>query len=352
MAVEPGAAAATTRGEAASNDLMRIAIVGVGALGSIYALRLSQVAQVVLVVRDLARAPHVIYGERLTAHLPTVDALDGPTASLEVPDDCDAVLVAVRVDQLTDSLLQSLAGSGPAHRIVVMLTPLLPSHFARATEALGDRLVVAMPGVVAYQPDDGTPPTERRIRYWTPRASPTLLGARPDDDPRQAIILALEECMNAAGLPCAVAPNVHTTNPATTVAFFPLILAIEAAGGSIQSLIDDDALLRLGIAATKETRALGRSIGELASFSSVFLSFASPFTLRAGVRIARRRSPEALSFLEKHFGTKLRGQNADMARLIGELAVEKQVPIPALVRLEAAAAEGRRSDSTAVPRTQ
>ncbi|MEO7092584.1 MAG: 2-dehydropantoate 2-reductase N-terminal domain-containing protein [Polyangiales bacterium] len=313
---------------------MRIAVVGAGALGCTYALKLSQVAQVVLVVRDLAHAPERIVAERANGNGPTIEG-EAPRAFTAIPDDVDAVLVAVRVDQLEDALLDSLASGGPPHRIVVMLTPLLPAVYERVAAKLGDRLVVAMPGVVAYEPDHvaSSPPSrQRRIRYWTPKASPTQLDARVPDE-RSPIIADLAQTLVAAGLPAEVKAGVRTTNPATTIAFFPLLLGIQAAGGSIARLLDDGALLRLSLDAAKETRALAKTVGELAGFAGLLLSFAGPFTIRAGMKLVRSRAPESLVFLEKHFGGKLAGQNVTMLRAIDALAHERGMSIAALQRL-------------------
>lgn len=310
---------------------MKIAVVGAGALGSVYALRLSHVTQVSLVVRDLARAPKRIMADKVMGPGPTSDALDAPIAATEVPGDAEAVLLCVRADQATDDLLRKIAREAP-NAIVVALTPLLPKTCTRAKAVLGDRLVVGMPGVVAYEPDTDAG-SERRIRYWTPRMAPTMLDARASNDPRAATVDALKRDLVSAGLSCEVQPKVATTNAATTIAFFPLVLAIGAAGDSMQRLIDDSALLKLALEAIKECRALAKTIGNLAGFSGVLLSFAGPFTVRAGVKLARSRTPESLTFLERHFGSKLEEQNRAMMAEIEELARERRVAIGALQRL-------------------
>lgn len=312
---------------------MRIAIVGAGALGSVYALKLSHVAQVSIVVREMSRAPKRILAVRASGPAPNADALDAPNVVTTVPDDADAVLLCVRGDQVSDELLQSLAKAGPARRIVVTLTPLLPHTRARAQAVLGDRLVVGMPGVVAYEPDAPSTPSERHVRYWTPRVSPTMLDARAGDDPHAQTIDELRQTLVASGLPSEVQPDVATTNAATTIAFLPILLGIQAAGGSIDRLLDDGALLKLSLEASKESKALAKTIGELAGFSGLLLSFAGTFTVRAGIKLARARAPESIVFLEKHFGGKLVEQNRGMMREIDALANEKGVRIDALRRL-------------------
>lgn len=317
---------------------MKIAIVGAGALGCTYAAHLARLGpecEVVLVVRALERAPKRVVAERVSPAGATL-RLDAPAASTTVPDDADVVIVTVRVDRLDEAQLRAIATVGPVDRIVVALTPMLPESRARVAEALGPTLVDAMPGVVAYAPDapNATPAAragnELHLRYWTPKSSPTALEERPDDAARGAKVRALCDAMARSGLPARVAARVHATNQATTIAMFPLLLAIPAAGGSIDALLGDGALLKLALSAAKETRAVAKTVGDLAGFASILLSFAGPFTIRAGMKIVRSRAPEALTFLEKHFGGKLRGQNHVMYEAIVRLAEARRLEVTAL----------------------
>ncbi|MGZ3424208.1 MAG: ketopantoate reductase family protein [Polyangiales bacterium] len=311
---------------------MKIAVFGVGALGSVYALRLSHVAPVTMVVRSLDRAPGAIHAVKLAGANAHGDARASLPASTTIPEDADVVLVAVRVDQLEGELLAKLAAAGgPSDRIVVVLAPLLPPRLKVLREALGDRLVVAMPGVISYEPEPHQ--TERRVRYWTPQASPTVLEDRAEGDPRRAKIHALCEAMRAAQLPCHLSRTIASVNAATTIAFFPMLTGIAAAGGSIDRMLEDRKLLDLGLEATKETRALAKGLGELPSWASLFFGFMSPWTVRAGIKLGRSRAPEAFTYLEKHFGTKLAGQNAAMFREIEALAAERGVKIDAVRKL-------------------
>lgn len=314
---------------------MKIAIVGAGALGCTYAAHLARLgpeADVVLVVRALERAPKRVVAERVSPAGATL-VLDAPALATTVPDDADVVILAVRVDQLEGADLRAIATHGPADRIVVALTPMLPEIRARVAEALGPTLVDAMPGVVAYAPE--TPRAapgsgELHLRFWTPKISPTALEDRPDDPARGAKVRALGDALVRAGVPAHVARNVHATNQATTIAMFPLLLGIAAAAGSIDALLGDGAMLELALAAAKETRAVARTVGEMAGFASILLSFAGPFTIRAGMKIVRSRAPEALTFLEKHFGGKLRGQNHVMYEAIVRLAEAHRLEVTSL----------------------
>jgi 2-dehydropantoate 2-reductase len=320
---------------------MRIAIVGAGALGSIYAFRLGHVAQIDFVVRDLARAPARILAEMANGSTPA-HWIEAPKARLDVPSDADAVLLCVRADQVTDRVIDVLAGEGPPHRIVLTLTPLLPSLHRRVRARIGSRLVVGMTGVVAYEPvrghvehpNKGEREGDRHVRYWTPRTSPTTLDARPEGDPHAPTVHALAEALKATFLPTEIRPHVDTMNPATTIAFLPLLLGLHAAG-TIDALLSNGPLLKLTLDAAKESRAVAKKIGELAPFAGIILSFAGPFTVRAGIKLARSRAPEAMTFLEQHFGTKLRAQQMAMLAEVEALAHEKGIAIPSIGKLAA-----------------
>ncbi len=305
---------------------MKLAIVGVGALGSVYGGRLSRVAEVTFVVRSLARAPAAIRLEHVTSG--EVHELASPPAATEIPADVDAVLVAVRVDQLDDALWDKLARETSPDTIVVVLAPLLPHRYQHAREKLGDRVVPSMPGVVAYA-------KPCRIRYWTPRPSPTQLEARPEGDSKRESIQALVTKLREAGIHAEVSANVRGTNAAVTIAFFPMLTGIAAGGGSIDRMLADDRVMKLGFAAAKETRAIARSLGDLPAWGSLFFSFAGPFTARAGIKLGRSKAPEVFTFLEEHFGHKLVDQNLALFQDIERLADERGLRIDNLRKLVA-----------------
>lgn len=310
---------------------MKVSVIGVGALGSVYGVRLSRVAEVGFVVRSLDRAPKSIRLEHVTHHETT--SLDAPTASTTIPFDADAVLVAVRVDQLDEHLWNKLARETSPDCIVVVLAPLLPHRYQHARDILGDRLVAAMPGVIAYLPTPG----EHRVRYWTPRPAPTQLEDRPEGDPRRARIHALAAAMREAGIPAECSMKVRGTNAATTIAFFPMLTGIAAGGGSIDRMLADDSVMKLGFAAAKETRAIAKSLGDLPPWASLFFNFVGPFTARAGIKLGKSKAPEAFTFLEEHFGHKLVEQNMAIFHDIEKLADERGIRIDNLRKLVARA---------------
>lgn len=291
---------------------MNITVVGAGALGAVYGTKLAHAARVVFVVRDLGRAPRLIHIERVNGAPPHGDSLASPIFATEIPSNTDVIVCAVRVDQLNDALIDRL---GRANKPVVMLPPML--------HALPIPTVAAMPGVIAYEPNET--PHERRVRYWTPKTSPTLLTGLPE----------LAALMNEVGLPAAVSENAGVHQATVTISFFPILLGIAAAGGSIEAMANDKQIMKLGFAATKEARAIAQTIGDLPSWANAFFKFATPLTAKLGINLGRSRAPEAFVYLEKHFGRKLRGQNLALFRDIERLAVERAFAIGALRELAA-----------------
>lgn len=264
---------------------MRIAIVGAGCVGSVYAAHLAGVAQATLVVRDVGQAPSEVV--RDLGGSPTALTLPRATA---VPPDTELVLLAVRSDQI-EATLPTLAPAEDA--VVVSLTPMLRPTRARVDRALSGRLVQAMGGVVAYR-------RAGRVAYYTPKSLPTRLAASTTHAAR---LRGLVELLGRAGLAATPpAADVEGTVDATVTALLPILLGVPAAHGSIDAMLDDRALLELGLGATKECRAIAARLGTLPGFVSLFLSFATPFTIRAGVKLGKQRAPASIDILEGHRG--------------------------------------------------
>jgi len=125
---------------------------------------------------------------------------------------------------------------------------------------------------------------------------------------------------------------VATTNVATTVTFFPLIAAINA-GGGIDGVLADKALLGVVIEAAKESAALGQKLGKVASWAHLLTRFVGPYTLKPGVALGRRLFPEVMRFVDAHFGPKLHAQHLSMSAAILDVGREHGVAMPALTEL-------------------
>jgi ketopantoate reductase len=309
---------------------MKAAIVGAGALGRVYAARLSQrsSASVTLVVRQGRVALEPVRIERVDGDR-AVDTWSTPVTSATIPPDADTVIVTVRGDQLDASLDVLLdATSAP----VVVLTPMMPDDFARLSARHEDRMRAGMAGAVAYVNEKGV------CRYWLPRMAATLVDqTSPASAPESPALVELVRALEAAGMSARLERGVHELNPATTVSITPAAMGLDAAG-SIDALLDDAELLRLTLAAIGEGIELGKRIGKAAGWLTLLMPFVGKRMLKVGVSLARRSSPEAMTYVELHFGRKLHAQNVAMARAIVELARTKGTPHEAtgalLARLE------------------
>jgi ketopantoate reductase len=297
---------------------MRVAVVGAGALGSVYGARLEHFAGCEVSV--VARAPAPAGEVRLER------VEDGEVLRWKVPArvdmaplDADVVLAFVRYEQLGALPARVVGGTAP----VVVMTPMMPQDHELLAAALPGRLVTGMPSVVSYVNEAGA------IRYWLPRMATTLVESRPGASDVEG---ELVKRLARAEITARVEPDVLARNVATTVSFIPLAMALDAAG-SIDALLADDSLLRLALEGADEGRDLGRHIGKAEAWASTLLRFVGHFTLKVGIGLARSRAPEACSYVEQHFGRKLHAQNLLMAQRIVELAVTKNAPHAALATL-------------------
>jgi hypothetical protein len=211
-------------------------------------------------------------------------------------------------------------GSGAAP--VVVMTPMMPADEARLSASLPGRVVPAMPSVVSYANAAGA------IRYWLPRVATTLVEARPAAGAEAELVSRLAR----AEIDAKLAPGVLARNVATTVSFIPLAMALDVAG-SIDTLLGDDELLDLAMRAAREGQELGRAVGNAEVWASGILRFVGPRMLKIGVGLARSRAPEAVGYVEEHFGRKLHAQNVAMAAQMAELASERRTPNAALREL-------------------
>ncbi len=310
---------------------MRVAVVGAGALGSVYGSRLACLGgcevDVVSNVRRPATATRVVRADSSSA-----DVLEWatPASVPNLPASADVAIVCVRYEQL-DAAIAS-ANREASRAPLVVLTPMLPEDHARLSAAAPGRVVAAMAGAIAYRSDELT------IRYWQPRSATTWIEAMP----RPAAEGELARALERAGFRVKISPDVMARNVATTVSFMPLAMAVDTAGG-IDALLGNGALLSLALRATDEGRALGSTVGKAEAWASTILAFARPFLLKAGMSLARARAPEALSYVEHHFVQKLHAQNVAMGAGIVALAKQRGMPCEALERLLAQLAAARRA---------
>jgi 2-dehydropantoate 2-reductase len=302
---------------------MHVTIVGAGVLGRVYGVRLAAAGdQVSFVVRPQRAGETGSFVLEQVNGARRRDVLEHPARVTTVPAAAAAVLVTVRFDQLAapDSPLIPLLRAAPAVPLVV-LTPMLPKERAAAERALGRRLSAAMPGAAGYIDERDV------VRYWQTAVAPTLVDLG-DDPALDALLFRLGK----AGLPAHRERDVAGLNAATTIAFFPLVAAIDA-GGGIDGLLGDKELLATVLDAAHESEALGQKVGKVASWAQFLTRFVGPFTIKPGVTLAQRLVPEAVRFADAHFGPKLHDQHLAMGAAILELAREQGMPMGALAKL-------------------
>jgi 2-dehydropantoate 2-reductase len=285
---------------------MRVAIVGAGALGSVYGARLSTLAD--CDVRLVAREPRPATEIRLE-RVERSEAIRwyAPAATVEAPADADVILACVRYEQLP-SLPAKL---GPSRAPVVVLTPMMPADHKRLDAAIGTRLITGMPGVIAYR-------KAGLIRYWLPRLGTTWIEARGTDGAEGTLVRRLER----AGIVAQLESGVLARNVATTTSLLPIALALDAAGGA-ESAVEDSELLNLTLDALEEGRDLARMIGRPAAWASAVSPFLRPVALKVGLTVARSRASEAIRYAEEHFGRKLHAQNVALGEAVLALARER-----------------------------
>jgi hypothetical protein len=297
---------------------VRVAIVGAGALGSVYGARLAKHAgcDVSVVARSPA-PPSEVRLERIEDG--EVLRWQVPARVTTAPADADVILAFVRYEQLATLPARIPPGAAP----VVVMTPMMPQDHDLLAAALPGRIRTGMPSVVSYQNGAGA------VRYWLPRVATTFVEAGPTESGPEA---ELVKRLVRAEIGAKLARDVLERNVATTVSFIPLAMALDAAGG-IDAALGDDALLALAFHAADEGRELGKHVGKAEAWASMLLRFVGPMTLKVGVGLARSRAPEAVAYVEQHFGRKLHAQNVAMAEKIVDLAMRKGTRHDALAKL-------------------
>lgn len=298
---------------------MHVAIIGAGALGRVYGVHLAdageRVSFVVRAARTSETGAFVIERRNGDRRRRRVSA---PERRAEIPTDADVVLLAVRVDQL-DASIERLLRAGPRVPLI-SLTPLLPLTLARVSGWVDGRVWVAMPTLAASALPDGT------AEYWAFRASPSLFEAGA---PETAALVA---ALRRSGLPARLSRDVRQKNPATTLAFFPISVAVSRAGG-VEQLLRDEALAELGARAAREAFVLARRIGSIDAPLGLVLRAVTPRTLRAAFALLGKVLPQSTEFVDSHFGDKLGEQHRVLGAEILELGRREGVPLPSLERL-------------------
>lgn len=308
---------------------MRIAIVGAGALGRAYGVRLALAGETVRFVvrpsRAAAAEPFVV--EQVNGDRER-QVLDHPELVTSVPEDSEIVLLTVHLDQIVEA--GPLAGGTPVPELlaaapkvpIVSLTPLFPRQLAELEAAAKKVILPGMPGITGYMDERGV------LRYWLPQYAMTFFDMRGE----RSSVEALARTLTRIHVPTQLERDVGSLNAATTIAFFPFTAALGIAG-SVDAVLANKELTHTVVEAAKECEALAKKVGRVASWAVLLGRFIGPFTLKPGVMLARRIAPEAVRFVEAHFGPKLARQHAVVGEAILEMGRLHGVPTPELAHL-------------------
>lgn len=304
---------------------MHAVIIGAGALGRTYGVHLASAG---------ATVSFLVRPERMTERSAyVVEPLSGRGAAIElaqpqrvvrVPGDASVLLLAVRREQMHESL-QGLLQDAPAVPVVA-LTPLLPESEARLAGLIQGPCLVALPTVAARNDGD-------RTRFFIPPFAKTLIESELG---QPEVVQQLIDTLNGAKLPCAWSRGVRRRNPATTIAFYPLTLGLSLAG-SMDRFTRDSELCPLTRTAVREALALAARIGPVTPPLRLALRFANATALRLATRAARLLAPAVTQLLEEHFAVKLVAQHRVLGEEILELARQHGTHMPALTSLLARA---------------
>ncbi len=295
---------------------MHVAIIGAGTLGTVYGVHLAHAgACVSFVVRsnhETPSRPALIENVSSRRQL----SLPAPDKTTHVLPNTEVVLLCVRAENLND-VLDAHANASPAVPWI-SLTPLLPAALIRARDATRGRLVAAMPGVAAYQPEGSSV-----IRYWTPRWTPTLLD---QSFATNAAVLRWVSLARTSGIPAQFASNVDKLNPATTITFLPLVLLLDLSGGTVQQALASG-MLDIASKAVRECRSIANTIGQVPAWAATAANLMRPASLRATIAMATMTYPEAIRFVERHFGRKTHVQNLGLAQDVIALGMQHHLDV-------------------------
>jgi 2-dehydropantoate 2-reductase len=232
---------------------VNILIYGAGVIGTLYAARLRESGHRVTVLARGARlgdirnyglvVEDVISGRRSITQVDIAESLN--------PDDrYDAVLVAVRRDQL-DSVLQDLATNRRIPTILFMLNN--PNGSRHLVKILGgERVLLGFPGAGGTR--DG-----HIVRYALIAQQPTTMGEMGGR--RNARLRVLAAAFREAGFPTKISRDMDAW--LKTHAFFVTAVcgAIYLSGGDCGRLSEDDATLTLMTKGVCEGFAAVRALG-------------------------------------------------------------------------------------------
>lgn len=306
---------------------MRICIFGAGVIGSVLAGKLAAAGHEVGAVArggrlEQLRRDGVVLLDEATGR--KIRARIKAAASLDPDGDWDAVLIAVRNEQLAEAARELAADR--ACRLYVSMTNAADGGAALAAAIGVERTALGFPGIGGSRSPDGT------VRYrLVPRFVQTTTFGERSGPPRPALA-ALASAVAAAGIPTAVSRSMEAWQRTHAALVCPLANAVYAAG-SAAALGRDRRLIGLAIDASREGLAASRALGFAPEPPRLALAMATPKPLLAPLLGAALGSGTAESVVERH-ALAARAEMACLsAALLAELA-RSGAALPAMTELD------------------
>ena len=292
---------------------MRILVLGAGVIGSVYAGRLLQAGNDVVV---LARGSRLVdlrtdglvledaeSGERTVVPVPTIADL----AELAADHRFDVVLVPVRAEQLRSTLPVLTSMADESH---VLFFGNTADRRAELTAALGTRALFGFPAAGGTR--DGP-----AVRYVLIRQQKTMVG-EPDGStsPR---VRHLQGVLEGAGFPTRISADIGAWLVGHAAFVVPIAFALYRVGGAPSALAADGATVRLMVSATRQAFTALRADGN----AEIPMNLRTLYRLPVGLVVSYWRRVFAGPRGELWFGAHSRAAPEEMH----ELAVELQAAV-------------------------
>ncbi len=296
---------------------MHVAIIGPGALGRLFAAALVRAKANVTLIARRADASHTSYrvARQSLGARPRSVSVELTSELVEA----DAYLITIRGEQLlTDSGRQLMQQLRQRDKPVVLLSPALSQGVEQLQELL-PQMILTLPAIAARWH-----PETNELHYWSSAFARTRVERGHPFAPW------LAKKLSEGGVPCSLALNVAKLSTATTIAFFPLQVALAAVNQLLDWPHHPQLLQTLG-AALRQCRRVAKQQGPIEPGIALLTWLASAgWLMRLGCVLLPALLPKLTEFLQFHFGPKLLQQHQLFTAQIEELARQQHTSVEQL----------------------
>ncbi len=241
---------------------LRILVIGVGVIGSVYAGLLADAGHDVTVVGRGGRLDDL---QRQGLRLRSVGGIESrPSVSIvdAVPESpFDLVVIAVRREQAAFAAVQG----GRSNADAALFFGNFAGMIADLGESIGrDRALAGFPGVGGRIELDGS------VTYVVIGQQPTVVGTIGGAN---EAALSTATTLRAAGLPTKLEPDIDRWLGSHAALVAPMAAAVKAAGGQADVLAERRDLLRMAAQATRAIYRHQRGRGELVASANLRLLY-------------------------------------------------------------------------------